>query len=531
MAEFDDKTNDELWDELAHANTFDKGQILFELGRRKVEEHEHLQALAFYSQAVDVYRESMYEREYGLALLYKGNAHHALAEYEEAIELYVECAAITKALGSDQDVAVVEHNMARSYAEMKKWPEGATHSRSAENLYVACNYYQAAADAAIMNGGMYRRIGNYHEALHSFLRAYAHAEGLESTHNAYRAITNISHMYMATGLHDDAITNAREALHLAKTCPCPHCIPDSQLLLAQALIGAQQYDTALEYLDKAYSSFHTQGKAGQQGLCLLEIGRCQLAVQHADTRETLSEAQTIFRTVNWNKSLARVTAALADLDMLHGDLAAGRDGYQKAYDLICTTDYEATKQEIWLKLVDAYWRTDDSHSAQSLLQEYEDEALVNHDINVQRFSTQCEILLSENKLEQAVTVAESALQQIHPGDYAAQEAIFHKAIGQALRHSEPLRAEKENAKAVACYLAAGDVESATSLSNEHFIEPDKMLAAIAQSEAANLTHNQTASNSDFATHNVASPEQTVLGTETATDNQTGLATDGDNAQQ
>jgi len=526
MADFDDKTNDELWDELAHAETFEKGQILFELGRRKIEEHEHLQALAYFSQAVDVYRDTIYEREYGLALLYKGNAHHSLDEYEAAIELYIECAAITKSLGSDPDVATVEHNMARSYAEMKMWKEAATHSLTAENLYSACDHHHAAADAAIMNGGMHRRMGDYHEALHAFIRAYGHAAGLEATHNAYRAITNISHMYMATGVHDEAITNAREALHLAKTCPCPICIPDSQLLLAQALIGAEQYELAMEYLEKAHAAFNAQSKAGWQGVCLLEMGRCQAAMNHQDALETLEEAHTILRTVNWTKSIARTVTALADLDLCEGKVAQACDKYRSAYDLIGTAQSEATKQEIWLKLINALYLNSDTYAAHRLLNEYGSEDIVNHSLNVARLSTQCNILIADKQFAQAVVAAEAGLSEIHPGDSAAQEAIFHKTIGQALRHSEPVRAEKENAKAVACFLAAGDVESATSLSSEHFIEPDKTLAAIAQSEASKA-RAQSASNGEFDTHVVPAPEQEQLGSESAVDNQVDFAADPD----
>jgi tetratricopeptide (TPR) repeat protein len=526
MADYEDKTNDELWDEMEHANPFDKGQILFELGRRKVEEHEHLQALAYFSQAVDVYRASTYEREYGLALLYKGNAHHALDEYEAAIELYVECAVITKTLGSDQDVAVVEHNMARSYAEMKRWQDAAIHSRAAENLHLACEHFNAAADAAIMNGGMHRRMGDYHEALHAFIRAYEHAEGLESTHNAFRAITNIAHMYMATGLHDEAITNARKALHLAKTCPCPICIPDSQLLLAQALIGSEQYELAMEYLEKAHSTFNAQSKAGWQGVCLLEMGRCGIATNHLGARETLEEAHTVLRTVNWTKSIARTLTALADLDLHEGNVWQACDKYQSAFDLIGTAESEATRQEIWLKLVNALWLNQDTYAAQRLLKEYDGDRIINHALNVQRLSTQCSILLAEKQFDEALATAEAGLSEIHPGEFAAQEAIFHRTIGQALRHKEPVRAEKENAKAVACYLAAGDVESATSLSNEHFIEPDKTLAAIAQSEADRV-HAQSTSNSDFDSHNVTTSEQESLGSEQAPDTEVGFATDPD----
>jgi tetratricopeptide (TPR) repeat protein len=505
MANYDDMSDDELWDEMERSNNFEKGQILFELGRRKAGEHEHLQSLAYFSQAADVYRNSTFEREYGIALLYKGNAHHAIEEYQAAIDLYIECALITKTLGSDSEVALVEHNTARSYAELGLWADAARHSGAAEHLYVACEIYSQAADAAMMNGGMHRRMGDYHEAVHSFLRAHQHAAGLESIYNAYRAIRNLAQMYIATGLYDDAISNAREALHLGKTCACPQCVPDSQLLLAQALIGAQQYEVALQYLEKAHSTYNSQSKAGEQGICLLEIGRCQSAMGHPGARETLEEAQSILRTVNRTHSLSRTISALADLDSNEGKLADACQKLQQAYDLICDGQHEATKQEIWLKLVKAYWRTDDGHSAQSLLQEYEDRSLVNHDINVQRFSTQCEILLSENKLNKAVEVAESALKQIHPGDYSAQEAIFHMAIGRALRHSEPARAERENAKAVACFLAAGDVDSATSISHEHFIQPDKTLAAIVESEAANSAHAQDSANSDFDSHLVIAP--------------------------
>ena len=529
MADYDEKTNDELWDDMAHANTFDKGQILFELGRRKIDEHEHLQALAFFSQAVDVYRNSMHEREYGLALLYKGNAHHALDEYEVAIELYVECAAITKALGSDPDVAVVEHNMARSYAEMKMWQEAELHSRAAENLYVACEHYHPAADAAIMNGGMHRRMGDYHEALHSFLRAHEHASGLESTHNAFRAITNISHMYMATGLHDNAIASAREALHLAKTCPCPICVPDSQLLLAQALIGAEQHELAMEYLDKAHSAFNAQSKAGWQGVCLLELGRCQTAMNHPSALETLEEAHTILKTVNWTKSIARTVTALADVDLSEGKLEDACEKYQSAYELIDTAESEATKQEIWLKLINALLLNDQTHTAQRLLNEYDSERIINHSLNVARLSTQCNVLIADKQFEQALAAAEAGLSEIHPGDSAPPEATFPKTNGQALGHREPVRAAKGNAKGVDCHLAAGKVESATSLTNEHFIEPDRMLAAIAQSDAAKI-HAQSASNGDFDSHLVSETEQEQLGSDQVSDTQVDFAADPDSGQ-
>jgi hypothetical protein len=70
------------------------------------------------------------------------------------------------------------------------------------------------------------------------------------------------------------------------------------------------------------------------------------------------------------------------------------------------------------------------------------------------------------------------------------------------------------------------VESATSLSNEHFIEPDKTLAAIAQSEAEKA-HAQSTSNSDFDSHNATVPEQESLGSEQAADTEVGFAADPD----
>ena len=69
--------------------------------------------------------------------------------------------------------------------------------------------------------------------------------------------------------NDEAVTHARECLNMAKTCPCPRCVPDAQLRLGKYLVKANQVEAGLEYIEKARAAFHEESKAGMQGQCLL----------------------------------------------------------------------------------------------------------------------------------------------------------------------------------------------------------------------------------------------------------------------
>jgi tetratricopeptide (TPR) repeat protein len=319
LSDFDEMTIDELWTEMESSDGFHKGQVLFALFNRKYDANDFGLAHAYAIQASEVFKESGHSREYAIALVYSGNAKHAQDNYDDAIAYYDQAGEATIAHGDIEDLAILQGNKGNSLVSAQRYQEARDAYMSAEALFASQEVHIMAHTMGLDLGDIQMRFGEYETALATYTRTRGYVVGHDDLSKVATSEGRIADALCELDRTDEAVAHARECLNMAKTCPCPRCVPDAQLRLGKCLVKAKQLETGLEYIEKARVAFHEESKAGMQGQCLLAHAQAILETDPATARELLDQARSIFTGLDWTWPLDNVLVAMADIDVAEGN--------------------------------------------------------------------------------------------------------------------------------------------------------------------------------------------------------------------
>lgn len=329
LSSFDDMTIDELWNELDSSDSFHKGQVLLSLFNRKYESNDFGLAHAYAHHASEVFKESGHTREYALALVFSGNAMHALENFVDALSYYDLADEPTIAYGENDDLAILQGNKANTYLASDRFYEAHDAYMSAEALFAAVGMHVRANSMALELGDLQMRFGQYDLALETYGRARSFIVGLGDLALVTAAEGRISDALLRLGRTDEAIFHAREALNMSKTCPCSNCIPNSQLRLGTCLVNSGQNESGLAYLEKAYEAFHKINEPGMQGHCLFARAAALKQTEPNLARELLEQARSIYVGLDWTWSMDKVHVSIADLDLAEGNIEKAMAAYEQ----------------------------------------------------------------------------------------------------------------------------------------------------------------------------------------------------------
>ena len=328
MNDLDEMTIDELWTELESSDGFHKGQVLFALFNRKYDANDFGLAHAYAIQASEVFKESGHSREYAIALVYSGNAKHAQDNFDDAIAYYDQAGEATIAYGEIEDLAILQGNKGNSLVSAYRYREAHDAYKSAEALFASQDVHVMAHSMGLDLGDLQMRFGEYETALATYTRTREYVVGYDDLSKVATSEGRIADAFYELDRTDEAVTHARENLNMAKTCPCPRCVPDAQLRLGKCLVKAKQLAAGLEYIEKARAAFHEESKAGMQGQCLLAHAQTILESDPATARELLDQARSIFTGLDWTWPLDNVLVAMADLDVSEGKFEKAKTDLQ-----------------------------------------------------------------------------------------------------------------------------------------------------------------------------------------------------------
>ena len=329
MSDFDEMTIDELWTEMESSDGFHKGQVLFALFNRKYDANDFGLAHAYAIQASEVFKESGHSREYAIALVYSGNAKHAQENYADAIAYYDQAGEATIAHGEIEDLAILQGNKGNSLVSAYRYQEALDAYKSAEALFASQEVHVKAHSMGLVLGDLQMRFGEYETALATYTRTREYVVGHDDLSKVATSEGRIADALYELDRNDEAVTHARENLNMAKTCPCPRCVPDAQLRLGKCLVKAKQLEVGLEYIEKARVAFHEESKAGMQGQCLLAHAQAILETDPVTARELLDQARSIFTGLDWTWPLDKVLVSIADLDLAAGNSVEAIAVYQE----------------------------------------------------------------------------------------------------------------------------------------------------------------------------------------------------------
>ena len=475
MSDFGEMTIDELWTEMESADGFHKGQILLALFNRKYELEEYGLALAYASEAAEIFRGTDSQRELGMAQVFMGNCHHAVDAYAEAIECYKNAGVASIGCATDHDLAVLQENLANSLLENLDFEGALKGYEAAETLYLSVDLKVEAARCTLEAGDIHFQFGRDFEALAAYMRAREQVAGCCDLLKVSKTEANIAEAYMALGEYDHALVHAREALNMAKTCPCPTCINRSQLRLGKALRLVGQTVAAKEYIQKSFDSYHENNHPSGQGMCLIELGNLAIVDEPEKARDYFEQARSIFTGLDWHVYRDKSIAGLATL-------AANAGDYQSAIELveeIVTRAKDGMKigfaNANRLTLAEYHLAHDDPFRAISTLGTLTEVGRITQAEMLRQLSIKAEAYMKLRNWDEAIAAANEGLDMIIPGDTGAIEGLFHQVRGECLRHKDPIVAEREYAKAISFYISDGQVERAEELAKEHFVAPAKLV--------------------------------------------------------
>ncbi len=321
MSDFDEMTIDELWTEMESSDGFHKGQVLFALFNRKYDANDFGLAHAYAIQASEVFKESGHSREYAIALVYSGNAKHAQDNFDDAIAYYDKAGEATIAYGEIEDLAILQGNMGNSLVSAQRYQEAHDAYKSAEALFASQDVHIMAHTMGLDLGDLQMRFGEYETALATYTRSRKYVVGHDDLSKVATSEGRIADSLCELNRIDEAVNHARECLNMAKTCPCPRCVPDAQLRLGKCLIKAKQLEAGLEYIEKARAAFHEESKAGMQGHCLFAKATAIKDSDPTQARDLLEQARSIYIGLDWSWPLDKVLVSIADLDLSEGNSA------------------------------------------------------------------------------------------------------------------------------------------------------------------------------------------------------------------
>lgn len=505
--DYSEMSDDELWEKYNDVNTFEKGQILFHFHHRRTHEGEYRNALTFAQQAFDLLKNSMYAREAAIAKQLMGHSQRALREYEPAIASYKESADLSISCGADTDTARTENFIGDVYWYMNDFEKAAVHYKSSELIFDSVEDFRGAAMSSREEGDSLVSLGKYREAVHSYLRSIENAKFAENPHEIYNAYINITFVYMAMNCVPEAIDSAEKALAIAKTCSCPHCEVESQALLGEVYVLAENYDAGGQLLKKARKTYYERSDTKRQVAVLVEMGFAELRNSPftSEARDYLEQANTLLTMFpkRWRTKL-RANFGLGRLALLDGDHEAASEYFALAYmHSQESLRLVGERHRMLPYYLDSLLAINEPDQVINILNEVSEENDSWTLIDGLRFVYAAKAYMMMGDTELALEAADNGLNiSLQCQTNSKCKAILHHIRSEALQDIDPGSAAISAQKAIAYYLEIGDMRSAQQISKKTVIEPDVRAAQMAEYEDNRNTYDELFGTADPITEQV-----------------------------
>jgi len=480
-----DMSKDELWDALEGAEGFERGHILYNLALRHRVEDEWSQVIIFAEQSAEVMHAVDSTREEGYAFELIGQAQDAMHEHDKAIETFMKAATLFHEINLDDGLGSV-YAHAGYAARHKKDHEGAAQFfAQSETFYALCpDMEESIAGAARDLGNSLARVDNRElDSLEALKRALDNAQGNSELHFIYELHDDLADAYLRIHELDKALEHAESALRLAKTCPCPHCMPVATYRLGYVLRICGKFDLANKIINDAYAIAKGNGNASLQAKCLVELGKMQTEDDLDTAEESFKDALVVMET----------TAAVGGISVCKhwlGRVASQRESFGQA----CAYFKEAIDIAEEAKLGSRTYAPIHQSFAHTLISQgktreailvlesigwHKSTSPISGVIVAKHMALYAQALLANGQTADALIRAELTLEQSATSQWHEIIAECHEVRSRVLLHKDPATADRAAVLALAHYTLGNRPEDAARMATEFIIEPHRMLKLVA----------------------------------------------------
>lgn len=480
-----DMSKAELWDALEDAEGFERGHILYTLALRHRSDDEWSQVIIFAEQSAEVMHSIDSTREEGYAFELIGQAQDALHEHDKAIETFMKAATLFHGINLDDGLGSV-YAHAGYAARHKKDHEGAAeYFAQSETFYSQClDMQESVAGAARDLGNSLARVDNREiESLEALKRSLDHAQGNSELHFIYEVHDDLVDAYLRIHDLEKALEHAESALRLAKTCPCPHCMPVATYRLGYVLRICGKLDLANKVINDAYTIAKGNGNASLQAKCMIEFGKMQSEDDLDAAEESFKDAFIVMESTGAQGGMSVCKHWLGRVASERGSFIQACAYFKEAIDIaedarLGSRTFAPMHQSFAKTLI-----TQGKHREAIVVLEsiawHKSVEPINGMIVAKHMALYAQALLANGQTADALIRAEQTLEQTSAHQWHEIIAECHEVRSRVLLHKDPTAADRAAVLALAHYTLGNRHEDAARMATEFIIEPHRMLKLVA----------------------------------------------------
>ena len=467
-------SDDELWSELDDAGDLRRGEILLELADRCYHRNDLVQFESLVEAAAQAAERAGDDR---LSAYARFNQAQGLMELErpaEAIAHFLAAAGCFGLIGEQSDIALSHQRAGDAAALAGDATSALTHWRTALAIY------EAESDP-LASGRVHMAIGG---ELMVGEQSAAAVDEFRAARAAFRTARSAHHVSWADDATAEALIHeghADQAVPLLKSCVDIAAVGASdlsrgyaglRLALALRLIG--DHPAALGYLEVARAAYLAHESMMGVARCDLEAAHALRALGEIDESESLYQsARSVFDALGADDYLALADKAravlLAETDRLAEACGAAAAGVEAA----TRGGNPALVADLCLQLATCQLGLNWPEQALATVERYHLDAPTpgeDRHGRLRRLDLVTRVQLANGGGTDLDALLDDLLAHSEHTDPAVRASLYESRWALRVRDADP-DADRDLAHAIALYLAAGDAQRASELS-EHLLPPD-----------------------------------------------------------
>jgi CHAT domain-containing protein/Tfp pilus assembly protein PilF len=323
-----------------------EGWRLHEIGT----EESLLEAIGKFKEAIPHWHNVGDRFEEATALMYLGEVHYNLSEYEEALKAYEHALPLWEASADHVGEGWTFNNIGAIYSswgEKQKAMDSFTKSLHAYQQEPSVGRVRGLGISLTAVGGAYVALGEKQKALNYLNRAVPYWRAVNDTNGEARALFQIAEIQSSVGDYATALKNYLNALQFWRSTS--DLIGEGRVLTAIGRLYTRsgEYQKALDYLGEALRVRRSSGDRRGQARTLTDLGVVYSSL--GDNKKALdyySDALPLHRVVRDREGEANTLYQFAHAERDLGHLVEARGKIEQALKIIEQVRTDIADQEL-----------------------------------------------------------------------------------------------------------------------------------------------------------------------------------------
>ncbi len=251
--EFSPPTEADLWQRAndPSQSAIERGQAWDFMAHMKYHEAEMNDSITYYEMAEKFYREAGWTQQEGDVAYWQGRAHYILEQYERGVECFVRASDRFHEVGHEVWLADAIRGSAECNSKLELTDEALVQFASAAHFYEVNECWPLAGDCRLELGEIRGSAGHSADALGEFTKAREMFEKAQNPLRSLRAADRMASAHIELGKLDEALDLLIGNLDVASFLENAEAIAWAQYRLGWTLNIANKHADALKELDLA----------------------------------------------------------------------------------------------------------------------------------------------------------------------------------------------------------------------------------------------------------------------------------------